>query len=113
MSDDTQMTLFTANGLMFGVTRWANYGGLADLPSYVMEAYKEWYQTQTKVKDYNAFHTCWIRDIKELNVVGLQITLVFLHCAMCMTLITTAKGVVASCVLPLLLYFCPRRMIEL
>lgn len=68
VSDDTQMTLFTANGLMFGVTRWANYGGLADLPSYVMEAYKEWYQTQTKVTDYNAFHTCWIRDIKELNV---------------------------------------------
>lgn len=68
VSDDTQMTLFTANGLMFGVTRWATYGALADLPSFVMTAYEEWYQTQTKVKDYNAYHTCWIRDIKELNV---------------------------------------------
>lgn len=68
VSDDTQMTLFTANGLMFGVTRWATYGVLADLPSYVKEAYKEWYQTQTKVKDHNAYHTCWIRDIEELNV---------------------------------------------
>lgn len=68
VSDDTQMTLFTANGLMFGVTRWATHGALADLPFYVKEAYKEWYQTQTKVKDYNASHTCWIRDIKELNV---------------------------------------------
>lgn len=68
VSDDTQMTLFTANGLMFGVTRSNNYGAVADLPCYVMEAYKEWYQTQTRVEDYNAFHTCWIRDIKELNV---------------------------------------------
>lgn len=68
VSDDTQMTLFTANGLMFGVTRSNNYGVVADLPFYVMEAYKEWYQTQTRVEDYNAFHTCWIRDIKELNV---------------------------------------------
>lgn len=68
VSDDTQMTLFTANGLMFGVTRLATYGALgADLPDYVLEAYKEWYQTQTKVEDYNAYHTCWIRDIKELN----------------------------------------------
>lgn len=68
VSDDTQMTLFTANGLLFGVTRWATHGALADLPSYVQEAYEEWYQTQTKVKDYNTYHTCWIRDIKELNV---------------------------------------------
>lgn len=68
VSDDTQMTLFTANGLMFGVTRWATHSMLADLPNYVQEAYKEWYQTQTKVEDYNAYHTCWIRDIKELNV---------------------------------------------
>lgn len=68
VSDDTQMTLFTANGLMFGVTRWATHSMLADLPNYVQEAYKEWYQTQTKVEDYNAHHTCWIRDIKELNV---------------------------------------------
>ena len=68
ISDDTQMTLFTANGLMFGVTRWATHSMLADLPNYVLEAYKEWYLTQTKVNDYSAYHTCWIRDIKELNV---------------------------------------------
>lgn len=68
VSDDTQMTLFTANGLMFGVTRWATHGALSDLQVYVQEAYKEWFQTQTKVEDYNAYHTCWIRDIKELNV---------------------------------------------
>ena len=67
ISDDTQMTLFTANGLLFGVTRWCTHGMLADLPSFVEYAYKEWYETQTGVQDYNAYHTCWIRDIKELN----------------------------------------------
>lgn len=50
VSDDTQMTLFTANGLMFGVTRWANYGGLADLPSYVMEAYRSGIRPRRKSK---------------------------------------------------------------
>lgn len=67
ISDDTQMTLFTANGLLFGVTRWCTHGMLADLPSYVREAYKDWFETQTVVHDYYERHTCWIRDIKDLN----------------------------------------------
>lgn len=68
ISDDTQMTLFTANGLLFGITRWRTYGILAGLPNYVEEAYKEWYQTQTGKVNYQNYHTCWIRDIKRLNV---------------------------------------------
>lgn len=69
VSDDTQMTLFTANGLLFGITRIETHGALgADLHNYVEYAYAEWYQTQTKVEDYSAYHTCWIRDIEELNV---------------------------------------------
>lgn len=67
-SDDTQMTLFTANGLLFGITRWCTHGVLADLPNYVLEAYKDWYETQVGVRDYRNYHTCWIRDIKDLNV---------------------------------------------
>ena len=43
VSDDTQMTLFTANGLMFGVTRWATHGMMAELPYFVKLAYEEWY----------------------------------------------------------------------
>jgi len=68
ISDDTQMTLFTANGLLFGITRWRTYGILAGLDCYVKEAYKEWYQTQTGKVDYQKHQTCWIRDIKRLNV---------------------------------------------
>ena len=68
VSDDTQMTLFTANGLMFGVTRWSTHGMMADLLSFVKMAYEEWYETQYGVRNYYNLHTCWIRDIKELNV---------------------------------------------
>ena len=31
ISDDTQMTLFTANGLLYGITRWCTHGTLAGL----------------------------------------------------------------------------------
>lgn len=68
VSDDTQMTLFTANGLLLGVTRICIRGMLgAGLKDYVAYAYQDWLQTQTGVDDYNAYHYCWIRDIAELN----------------------------------------------
>lgn len=69
ISDDTQMTLFTANGLLFGVTRFCTHGILgAGLKDFVRYAYMDWYETQTGVEDYYAYHYCWIRDIVELNV---------------------------------------------
>lgn len=69
ISDDTQMTLFTANGLLFGVTRFCTHGILgAGLKDFVRYAYMDWYETQTEVEDYAKYHYCWIRDIAELNV---------------------------------------------
>ena len=69
ISDDTQMTLFTANGLLFGVTRFCTHGILgAGLKDFVRYAYMDWYETQTVVEDYTKYHYCWIRDIAELNV---------------------------------------------
>lgn len=68
ISDDTQMTLFTANGLLFGVTRWCTHGMMAPMKSFLAYAYQDWLQTQIGVEDYNANHYCWIRDIVELNV---------------------------------------------
>ena len=59
VSDDTQMTLFTANGLLnavkFGIE-----------PKYaICRAYLEWLGTQTGQHKDKA--ECWIRDIPELN----------------------------------------------
>lgn len=66
ISDDTQMTLFTANGLLFGATRLATRGIAAYWDCYVEAAYLEWLQTQTGDRD-EKWHSCWLRDIPAMN----------------------------------------------
>lgn len=66
-SDDTQMTLFTANGYLYGETRFCMRGIAGHPMEYVKQAYLEWLQTQRKgIKNYD-YHTCWIRDFAALN----------------------------------------------
>ena len=48
ISDDTQMTLFTANGILMGLTRWYMRGIGASPEYYVECAYQDWYDTQMK-----------------------------------------------------------------
>ena len=67
ISDDTQMTLFTANGLLFGHTRGAMRGIMANPEDYIRDAYVEWWQAQTDNIDYTAWHSDWIREVKELH----------------------------------------------
>ncbi len=68
ISDDTQMTLFTANGLLFGETRNAIHGIDKPIEEYVETAYLEWLETQTAKSDqYENWHCCWVRDIPEMN----------------------------------------------
>ena len=68
ISDDTQMTLFTANGLLFATTRSHMRGILGPYAGYTAQAYLEWYETQTgkhpagDVSD----HFCWLANIPEL-----------------------------------------------
>ena len=60
VSDDTQMTLFTANGLL-------NAKRLKINPKYaICLAYIEWYLTQIG-KWSNKYKDCWIARIPELN----------------------------------------------
>lgn len=69
ISDDTQMSLFTANGLLFCFTRYATYGVLGASPAdYIRDSYIEWFQTQTGKIDYTKSHFNWIREVKELHV---------------------------------------------
>lgn len=69
VSDDTQMTLFTANGMLMGLTR-GYMRGIGGAPEdYVGGAYLDWYYTQTgKKRDIleNDFHYTWLRDLPEL-----------------------------------------------
>ena len=60
ISDDTQMTLFTANGLLN-----AKRLGLPGLVG-ISNAYLEWLFTQTGKKS-SQYNDCWIAHIPELN----------------------------------------------
>ena len=47
ISDDTQMTLFTLEGMIFGYRRAMTRGVAAPVESYIYEAYLAWLKTQT------------------------------------------------------------------
>lgn len=68
VSDDTQMTLFTANGMLMGLTRGYMRGIGGDPKDYVDGAYIDWYYTQTvnKVSERDNLHYTWLRDLPEL-----------------------------------------------
>ena len=61
VSDDTQMTLFTANGLL---NAWHQNILFKD---GICRAYIEWYLTQIGKKPKKD-HECWISEVPELNV---------------------------------------------
>lgn len=69
ISDDTQMTLFTANGLIWENTR-KHLKGISPNPvDCIYMAYKNWHNTQLR-KEYrdNSSNICWIYNLPELNV---------------------------------------------
>ena len=69
ISDDTQMTLFTVNGMLMGLTRGYMRGIGGRPEKYVDGAYLDWYYTQTGRKKeilINDFHYTWLRDLPEM-----------------------------------------------
>lgn len=68
ISDDTQMTMFTANGLLFGTTRRCTRGMMDTYPSCIAKAYREWYKTQIESYAHcnRKFTTCWLLNVPEL-----------------------------------------------
>ena len=66
ISDDTQMTLFTATGLLLGATR-ASIRGISGPPSsYIQLSYKDWYRTQMEEYPLSGPHFSWLDDVPEL-----------------------------------------------
>lgn len=65
ISDDTQMTLFTANGLLAGITmnRRERFSCRAEL--IVMAAYLDWFYTQTREEGKHQQIT-WLRELPEM-----------------------------------------------
>ena len=66
ISDDTQMTLFTANGILIGKTRAMMRGIAGSCETYIYQAYLDWLDTQRNTK--KGIGCTWISRIKELNV---------------------------------------------
>ena len=67
ISDDTQMTLFTANGLLLGKTRGMTRGIMGSYPSYVAFCYKDWLRTQCEKYRLNIDDAySWLMNIPEL-----------------------------------------------
>lgn len=74
VSDDTQMTLFTANGILVGDTRLSMRGIGGDPKVYVPNAYLDWLKTQqldiNSVNQYERYTEkggySWLLDVPEL-----------------------------------------------
>ncbi len=66
ISDDTQMTLFTACALLWRETRWAERGIAMLSPEAIYLGYLDWLSTQQRVPEHQSIS--WITNIPELNV---------------------------------------------
>lgn len=69
VSDDTQMTLFTANGLLTAMTQRRLGGPSRETERYLHNAYMDWLRTQRLVGNRFAEHVCWIYNQPELHSV--------------------------------------------
>ncbi|MBQ9886289.1 MAG: ADP-ribosylglycohydrolase family protein [Lachnospiraceae bacterium] len=66
ISDDTQMTLFTANGLLRGYTSLCLNGIMEPWENYVELAYKDWLMTQEGQYEYSAEgRNSWLLNYEE------------------------------------------------
>ncbi len=67
ISDDTQMTLFTANGLLLGMTRGMTRGVGGPSPFYIGLCYKDWLKTQEgKYSPDICPGYAWLGNVPEL-----------------------------------------------
>ena len=67
ISDDTQMTLFTANALLWRETRISMRGIAMEPAKAIYLSYLDWLATQTGI-NINDNPISWIKDIPDLNV---------------------------------------------
>lgn len=67
ISDDTQMTLFTANGLLLGTTRAMTRGIMGPYSGYIALGYDDWLKTQYKKYPLDEKYAyTWLINVPEL-----------------------------------------------
>ena len=65
ISDDTQMSLFTANGLLYGTTMQQTGGPFESYPDAMAVAYRDWLRTQVISESKGSI--CWLNNVPEMN----------------------------------------------
>jgi len=67
ISDDTQMTLFTATGLLLGTTRGKIRGIMGPYSGYIASSYQDWLKTQRCSYPLpEEYHYSWLADVPEM-----------------------------------------------
>ena len=64
ISDDTQMTLFTANGILYGFTKLRMTGTCEPVENYIYYSYLDWFSTQSGLSSKKPIS--WLLEIDEL-----------------------------------------------
>lgn len=67
ISDDTQMTLFTATGILIGITRGKLRGIMGPIQSYVWKSYTNWCEMQMGLNPDGAQRFSWLMDVPEMG----------------------------------------------
>lgn len=67
ISDDTQMTMFTADGILRATTTKEMHGIMLEYPDYIMQSYQSWYKTQNvSYAKRDKYIKSWLQNIPEL-----------------------------------------------
>lgn len=67
ISDDTQMTLFTATGILIGITRGKMRGIMGTLSGYIWKSYTTWYEMQRGLTPDVGRRFSWLADVPEMG----------------------------------------------
>lgn len=69
VSDNTQLTLFTANGILTGMTEEYMRGSRRTMERYLHNAYMDWQKTQRLTSSSTAGHSSWLYNVSAMHSV--------------------------------------------
>lgn len=69
VSDNTQMTLFTANGILNGMTEEYMRGSRRSMERYLHNAYMDWQKTQRLTSSATAGRSSWLYNVSAMHSV--------------------------------------------
>lgn len=67
ISDDTQMTLFTATGILVGITRGNLRGIMGPLEGYIWKSYTNWCEMQMGLNPDGEQRFSWLMDVPKMG----------------------------------------------